>query len=41
MCLGETDIKTPLFKHGWKKTAASMKEEIEDLIGELCEDEEQ
>jgi protein-tyrosine-phosphatase len=41
MCLGETDIKTPLFRHGWKKTAARMKEEIGYLIEELCEDEEQ
>jgi protein-tyrosine-phosphatase len=38
MCLGETDIKKPMFRHGWKKTAARVKEEIDYLIGELCEE---
>ena len=38
MCLGESDIKAPLLKFGWSKTARRMKEEIEYLIDELCEE---
>lgn len=38
MCLGETDIKPPLLKRGWVKTARRMKEEIEYLVDELCEE---
>lgn len=38
LCLGETDIKPPLLKHGWGKTARRMNEEIGYLIDELCED---
>lgn len=39
MCLGETDIKPPLLRRGWKKVAARMKEEIDYLVQELCEEE--
>lgn len=38
MCLGEADIKPPLLRRGWAKTARRMKEEIEYLVDELCED---
>lgn len=37
MTLGVTDIRPPLFKKSWRKTADRMKEEIGYLIEELCE----
>jgi len=40
MCLGVTDIKPPVFKKGWTKTAKRIQEEIEELINELCEEDE-
>jgi hypothetical protein len=38
MCLGVTDIKEPFFKRNWGKTAERMKELVEDLVDELCEE---